>query len=419
MKAGSKTSNKAYTLQEFHTDIVIAGGGLAGLTLGVELAQRSAFAGKQIVVLDRDAKQRNDRTWCFWATPSEPLPPVVHKTWSQCRFYAPDFEKKLDIDPFHYHMVRGQDFYQWAHGELARRPNIRRIQANIERIDATLGRVYTDHGVFTGNLVFNSAFTKTRVLPAASPDYPEPPLSAAPEALRRKLTGHLLQHFCGWIIETETPVFDPACMTFMDFRPQQHGETRFVYVLPFTDKRALVEFTLFSPALLARGAYDEDLRSYLSRHLNIRDFRVVETEFGVIPMTDFRFPHRQEGRVIHIGTAGGFVKASSGYAFKRTQRKIWAFVDDWARTGRPNPAVLRSPYVFRAFDSIFLRVLRNNNALGGLIFKCLFEKLPAALVFRFLDEDSTFVETLRLVSAPPPAPFLGAFFQQLPGLFRI
>ena len=133
----------------------------------------------------------------------------------------------------------------------------------------------------------------------------------------------------------------------------------------------------------------------------------------MIPMTDFPFPARQEGKVIHIGTAGGFVKASSGYAFKRTQRKVRAFVDAWERTGRPDARTFQSPRIFRLFDSIFLRVLRDRNELGHVIFSNLFQKLPPTLVLRFLDEDSTPLENLRLVAAPPARPFLRAFFQLL------
>jgi len=408
-----------HTLQTDSPDIIIAGAGLSGLTLALELARRPYFAGKKILLLDRDSKQYNDRTWCFWATADEPLPPVVLHTWEHCRFYGTGFEKRMNIAPYRYCLIRGIDFYRWAHHELDKSENIRRIQTRITGMDATNGTVHTEAGVFKSDLIFNSAFTSAPVTPPASADYPDPPLSVAPGPPLPWDGVRLLQHFKGWLIRTEQPAFDPAAMTFMDFRIDQEGETRFVYVLPFSTTRALVEFTVFSPALLEAGAYTVALQQYLERYLNCSGATIEAEEFGVIPMTAFPFPHRREGAVIHIGTAGGFVKASSGYAFKRTQRKIAAFADAWARTGAPDPSVLRSPFLFRAFDDIFLRVLGDNNALGSLIFQRLFEKLPPALVLRFLDEDTTFAGNLRLISAPPTMPFLRAFFQQLLGLFRI
>ncbi|MCC6461236.1 MAG: lycopene cyclase [Saprospiraceae bacterium] len=395
-------------------DIIFAGAGLSGLTLALELLRRPAFQQHSMLLIDRDEKRHNDRTWCFWAEENEPLPPVIFNTWARCDFFGTNFQQRMDIAPFRYHQVRGIDFYQWAKAELARHPKVRFLTAAIHRMDAESGRVETDAGAFSANWVFNSAFTRTQVLPAATGLYPNPPFSPEPATAAPPAAILLLQHFKGWLIETPQPAFDPAAMTFMDFRIEQTGETRFVYVLPFSETRALVEFTVFSPALLAAEAYGAALRDYLRQYLGVTDFSIVEEEFGVIPMTDFPFPARREGRLIHIGTAGGFVKASSGYAFKRTQRKIRALVDAWEKNGVPDPAYLRSPWLFRAFDSIFLRVLANQNALGRRIFSDLFRQLPPALVLRFLDEDSTFVENLRLVSAPPTWPFLRALWQQLP-----
>lgn len=413
--------NDDSTLQPEHYDIIFAGAGLSGLTLAVELARRPAFQDKKILLLDRDNKQQNDRTWCFWATDAEPLPPVVFRSWDRCRFFAAGFETDMDIAPYRYRMVRGIDFYHWADAELRKNPNIHRVHAAISDLDADCGLVRTDAGDFTADLIFNSAFTKTRVLPEAGGAYPGPPFSILTDRMVGATSSRpdnsaaassksifLLQHFKGWIIETPAPAFDPGAVTFMDFRIEQHGETRFVYVLPFSETRALVEFTVFSPAMLPPDTYDQELRRYLSTFLKINDFTIAEEEFGVIPMTDFPFPVRQEGKVIHIGTAGGFVKASSGYAFKRTQRKVRAFVDAWERTGHPDSRVFQSPRIFRLFDSIFLRVLHDRNELGHIVFANLFQKLPPTLVLRFLDEDSTPFENLRLVSAPPSAPFLRA-----------
>ena len=406
-------------------DIIFAGAGLSGLTLALELARRPAFREKKMLLVDRDHKQQNDRTWCFWASDDEPLPPVVYQSWDRCRFFSPEFETVMDISPYRYRMVRGIDFYNWAKNELKKYPNIDLCAADITGIDAERGLVQTSVGEFSATHVFNSAFTKTRILPKAGAHYPNPPLSVlngtSAEGSPPNHNGHscLLQHFKGWMIETADPVFDPAAMTFMDFRIPQHGQTRFVYVLPFSPTRALVEFTVFSPALLNMEEYKTELQGYIQNFLKINRFEILEEEFGVIPMTDIPFPNRAEGRVIHIGTAGGFVKASRGYAFKRTQRKCRAFADAWERNGRPDPAFFRSTRTFRIFDSIFLRVLANRNELGGAVFTDLFRKLPPDLVLRFLDEDSTFAENFRLVNAPQRRPFWQAMLQQIPNLHRI
>ncbi len=401
-----------------NVDIILAGGGLSGLTLALEMAQQPFFQHKRILLLDRDEKAKNDRTWCFWATEEEPLPPVTFQTWSQCQFYGDDLAKTLEIKPFKYHMVRGLDFYTWAKQELARHGNVRRLTTDILDIEADTGRVRTKDGDFIGELVFNSAFTQHNLLPASTALYPQAPFTSPANKRPESAYVHLLQHFQGWIIETPTPVFDVKAMTFMDYRLEQAGQTRFVYVLPFSETRALVEFTIFSPELCRPEEYDQALTEYIHNQLNINEFKIEELEFGVIPMTDQPFM-AQQGRVINIGTAGGFVKASSGYAFLRTQRRLRAFVKNWVETGAPQPEKLHSAWRYRFFDSVMLRVLHDGRVSGKDFFTGLFRQLPAPLVFRFLDEDAGFLETLRLLSAPPTLPFMRAALRQIPLFLKL
>ncbi len=398
-------------------DIILAGGGLSGLTLALELAGQPFFQHHKILLLDRDEKDRNDRTWCFWAAKEEVLPPVTFKTWDECRFFSDDLAITLDISPYRYHMVRGLDFYRWAKQALEKHPNVRRLTANITGINAQTGCVYTDQGDFTSEVVFNSAFTQRPLVPAANAQYPQPPFSVHSTTKNDAAHYvHLLQHFQGWMIETPAAAFDPQTVTFMDYRLEQHGETRFVYVLPFSATRALVEFTVFSPALCPPEEYDRELNTYIHDQLKIKEFAIAEREFGIIPMTDRPFALR-EGRVINIGTAGGFVKASSGYAFLRTQRRLRAFVAAWVRTGKPDTGLLQSAWYYRFFDSVMLHVLDKKRVAGKDFFTRLFRRLPAPLVFRFLDEDATFGEILRLLSAPPTWPFLVTAMSRLRRFF--
>ncbi len=401
-----------------HTyDIIIAGAGLAGLTLAVELSSRPAFSEYRILLLDRDAKQQNDRTWCFWAEPDEPLPPVIRHSWASAYFYGPSFDIPMAMDGYRYCMVRGQDFYDYARREIAQNPKITWQQATIRQILPEESAVLTDAGRFTAKWIFNSAFVPVEALTDTS---------AVPFAHPHTQTGGrppgyawLLQHFKGWEVETPEPCFDPETVTFMDFRIEQQGETRFVYVLPFSEHRALVEFTVFSPALLPESAYYEALKDYLWQQLGIANYHITGEEFGVIPMSDYPFPSQMGRSVINIGTAGGFVKASSGYAFKRTQRKIRRLVDDWEATGAPDPDVLRSAFKFRLYDSILLRVLEAGRTPGARVFERLFHRLPAAHVLRFLDEDTDFKEDLKLMSVTQLQEFSRVAIAQLSKYGRV
>lgn len=399
--------------------LILAGSGLSGLTLAVELASRPFFQDQKIILIDREEKSHNDRTWCFWAKAGEPLPQVAHKIWDKCLFFGEHVEKVLDIAPYKYHMIRGLDYYNWAKSILVQYPNVQFIQANILEIDAQNGIVKTDSGEYQGDWVFNSARFEAGGTSFAV-DGAKWDLSKPSSRLSSPKAPHsfLLQHFKGWLVETPSPAFDPEAVTFMDYRLTQEDATRFVYVLPFSETQALVEFTVFSPTLYAKESYDLELKKYLSEVLKINTFQIKEEEFGVIPMTDLGLPSSGNGRLIHIGTAGGFVKASSGYAFLRTQRKIRAFVEDWERSGIPNPSLMQSSRLFQALDSIMLRVLQEGAVSGKQFFSLLFKKLPAPLVFRFLDEDAKWTDILRVLSAPPTWPFFITAMRQLPFLLK-
>ncbi|HLT52021.1 MAG TPA: lycopene cyclase family protein, partial [Arenibacter sp.] len=47
-------------------DYIIIGAGAAGLLLADGLGKDPFFRNRSILLLDRDLKQKNDRTWCFW-----------------------------------------------------------------------------------------------------------------------------------------------------------------------------------------------------------------------------------------------------------------------------------------------------------------------------------------------------------------
>ncbi|MFM7710546.1 MAG: lycopene cyclase family protein, partial [Ferruginibacter sp.] len=200
--------------------------------------------------------------------------------------------------------------------------------------------------------------------------------------------------------------FDPLRATLMDFRVDQGHGTTFAYVLPITKRRALVEYTLFTEKLLSDAEYDRGLDDYLSRFLNIGAHRVVEEEFGVIPMTGQAFPFYRNG-MYHIGTAGGQTKASSGYTFQFIQKRS----DVIARAlveGRSLEALPSDAGRFMFYDRVLLDVLARGYMRGDRVFSRLFARNPAQRVFGFLDNETTLGQELRLISSLPTWPFMRA-----------
>ena len=63
-------------------DIIIVGGGASGLSLASHLA-RSPLRDRSILIVEKDAKDKNDRTWCFWANQPSFFDDIVYRSWNQ------------------------------------------------------------------------------------------------------------------------------------------------------------------------------------------------------------------------------------------------------------------------------------------------------------------------------------------------
>jgi lycopene beta-cyclase len=127
-------------------------------------------------------------------------------------------------------------------------------------------------------------------------------------------------------------------------------------------------------------------------------------------MTDRPFPRKVGQRVMAVGTRGGLVKPSSGYAFLRIQLDSAAIVRSLSDYGHPF-AVRPSPWRYRLFDSIMLQVMFRQGDRMKSIFTSLFQNNPIQRIFRFLDEAAPLPENLQLLASLPSTPFLKALIR--------
>ncbi|NPV87601.1 MAG: Lycopene cyclase [Anaerolineae bacterium] len=375
-------------------DYILAGGGAAGLSLAYQL---TCVEGEKpsILILDLDNKRKNDRTWCFWTNAATGLEEVYYRTWKQMWFYGEGFEKKIPLGDWQYVMLRGIDFYDWMRAHFARCGGVDFVQAEVVRIedDPLQPRVHTrDGNVYAAKWVFDS-----RVLPGSV-------------QVDRKRYHLLQQHFLGWEVETEKQAFDAEALTLFDFRTPQHGVMRFMYVLPFSPQRALVEYTLFSENLLPQSEYETALKEYLASVVGVERYRVLDVEQNRIPMTDYPFPRRLGERVWAIGTLGGRVKPSSGYAFWRIWQDARQMADSLRRYGDPTHVHL-SPRRYRWFDQVMLNVMYRQGHQTKRAFTALFRNNPPQRIFGFLNEANPWWEDILVLASLPLPPFLGAFLR--------
>ena len=363
------------------------------------MMQDEFFSDKQILVVDADEKNQNDRTWCFWERQTDIFEPIVHHQWETLDFFSASYSKELNIAPYLYKMIRGIDFYQYVKAESAKHLNIHWLKDRILSLDFSVknlpGIVLADKIIYASQ-IFNSILFEP--IKADSHQY------------------HFLQHFKGWMIRSRQECFDPNRATFMDFRVgQQHGTT-FMYVLPTSTTTALVEYTLFTESLLELAEYEQALRDYIQNDLGIADYVVEHEEYGIIPMTNARLLSEDRG-VVYIGIAGGQAKASSGFAFRFIQKRTSAIVKALRSGRRISPRQDFSAQKGLLYDSTLLHVLHHKKMKGDEVFTSLFRRSKPSDVLAFLDNESSLLTDLRIMSAVPTKIFLPAAIKELRWFF--
>ena len=377
-----------------HFDYIFTGTGQAALMTVYKMILSRKFADKLILLLDQDSKNTNDRTWCFWDKNESMWDSVISKKWDLALFANENFKRDLELRPYQYNKINGLDFYNFVFKEISKNSNITFLTEKITDINELDTHVFvgTEENRYTANYLFNSIYTK---------DFNQ----------NQKKYPVLQQHFTGWFVKTEAEVFNPEKVTFMDFSVKQKGNTRFMYVLPTSKTEALVEYTLFSEKLLEKIEYEKEIQIYL-KNLGADQYQIIEKEQGSIPMTCLPFWNKNTKRVLNIGTAGGWTKASTGYTFKNSDKKsseLIAFLE----TENFKMSSFHKKSKFWFYDLLLLDILYRNNELGSRIFSSLFKKDNPALIFKFLDEETNLIEDLKVILKCPKMPFIKALFRYL------
>jgi len=374
-------------------DYIITGSGASGLMLAYRMAKDSFFDNASILIIDKEKKTSNDRTWCFWENDKGEWDDLVHKSWNKILFDSHSYKKSIPLQSYTYKMIRSAKFYEKLWNFIESKNNISFIKANVTSIlDTAEGAlVETSTGRYRAVKLLNSIDLDQKY--TRQEEYPV-----------------LLQHFSGWFIETKKNIFDDSVATFMDFTVDQKMNTRFMYVLPVSANKALFEYTLFSKDVLTKEEYELELQKYLELN-SISEYTIIEKEKGIIPMTSFKFWQDNSKNILNIGTVGGWTKASTGYTFKNTSKKtiqLIAFLkteNDFTN--------FRKKTRFWFYDLLMLDVLANHNHLGSNLFSKLFQRNSLKKVFRFLDEETIFIEDLRIMLSMPPLRFIKALFRRV------
>ncbi|MFT5891129.1 MAG: lycopene beta-cyclase [Dokdonia sp.] len=378
-----------------HYDYIILGGGLSGLTIAYRMAQDPFFDTKSILIIDQSAKKENDRTWCFWESQPDIFEDIVSHRWSTIGFKSPAFSDDIAIQPYQYKKIEGNDFYAFAKAYLATKAHVSFLQEAVLSVENQSDQVVivTDQKKLSGAKVFNSILNSELLSNQTQHQY-------------------LKQHFIGWFIKTETPIFDPDVATFMDFTIPQKGNCRFMYVLPTSPTEALFEYTLFSKDLLEDTEYETAIEDYL-KEKDILQYSIEAKEQGNIPMSSYRFDTHNSKNILHIGSAGGWTKASTGFTFKHTLKKTASLIN-FLKTEQ-DLRLFSKRTRFWWYDLLLVDVLYRKNHLGAPIFGEMFKNNPTDRIFKFLDDETTFKQELQIIWSLPKKEFIKAVFSRLFG----
>ena len=214
--------------------------------------------------------------------------------------------------------------------------------------------------------------------------------------------GELLQHFYGINITVPDNTFNENELTLMYFTGEKNL-LHFMYILPFSHNKALVESTVFSKNVFDSSWYREKIYKYLNQK-NIIDFKETGAEKGIIPMFLTEEKNSSNPNVLNIGIRGGACKPSTGYAFSFLIKQIQSL-----KYSKKNSVNIHK-FLERKMDKIFINFLKNNNEDGQSFIK-LASNLNGNEFQSFMMGNSNLLTKFKIIKSMPKLPFIKELFK--------
>ncbi len=366
-------------------DIALIGGGASSLSLLYAMHLQGILDQYHIALIEPEAKDSNDRTWCFWTDQMDPawqmFSSCVSHRWVQVEGATTEPEA---MSPYQYVQIRSKDFYAFVEEALAPYPNIKRIKDSVHKL--RYDQFYRI-GLSSGAEVLAQDVFDSR----------------PPKIVDRDL---IWQSFVGYRIKAKGANFNIDYCRLMDFEVPQVRGLQFMYFLPTHQEEALIEFTRFGKFILNEEESKPIIEAYL-KNMGIEEYQIEEKEINKIPMTlslnSKQKWHERGESYFPIGVRAGVVKASTGFAFKKIAAHSWEIALA-LKQGAPIPKPGHSKAAW-LYDELLLNLWQKRNNPLPKIFKRLFKVHPLPRIFRFLDEQSAWWEDFLIMFHMPWGPF--------------
>lgn len=388
------TPEDSRCMQEY--DYIFCGTGASASLLLLQLHQNNCCQHRKILLIDPDNKGKRDKTFCFWADEEEPicadLKELISYRWDQV--LLPN-EKIQSLNPFHYNHVSSIDLYNHIH-ELVTLYQWQKIMGYVDEVRTDKDGPY---------VILNGRMLRAKyVFDSRPPEY----------KLSQRGDIHIFQSFVGWMIETVDCIENSMAFRFMDFSIEQNDSTQFVYVLPFSQRTALVEVTRFGAGIIDKETSEKILDGYIRQHFG--KYTIQDIEIGCIPMSNAGIDTTEMPGVVTIGARNYQIKPSTGYAFRSMYYQARCIVDA-IKNNEPIDGFNKS-YAevtkgrFSFYDGLLLDILKNNPKEGKPIFEALLEKVAIHKVLNFLDQRTDVVTDLSIFKNLPWGIFIQTAFKR-------
>lgn len=369
-------------------DLILVGGGLANCLLALQLNKRRPDL--RLLILERNSELGGNHTWSFHGSDLSPahfseLEGLIEQSWE---LYDVRFPDRCRTIQGAYHAIVSERLHARVTAQMG--PQIvlngAAVKVTPQGVELADGRTFRAPGVIDGR---------------GDPGN---------DAL-----WVCYQKFLGQILDLENPhgLQGPV---LMDATVEQREGFRFIYLLPFSPNRVLIEDTRYSDRPELRR---DEMRDEIGRYADDSGWqkqRLVREEEGVLPVVlggDIAAFWKDDPGVPRSGVRAGLFNPTTGYSLPE------AVACAAAIAAMPD---LSSPALYAAFRrrseqlwkrSRFLRLLNRMLFLAAEPehrYRVLqhFYRLPRVTVDRLYAGRPNAMDRLRILSGKPPVPVIPA-----------
>jgi len=361
-----------------YSQIDIIGGGCAAFSLA-RLIKKTSLNNINLF-LGKNFDLSKDHFWGFWKNEfNEDAYKNADHIWYKWSICTENSNIILSSKTHPYCAIKKKKWLSFCQSEL-KNINVNYIKENV---------IESDNALFVNDKEINSEL----IFDSRPPEIP---------------SNIMLQHFQGYVVETKEDVFDDGTAILMDFRCDQSRGIHFIYLLPFSNKKALVESTMFSKKIQSKSFYKSEISNYLKKHFNLTSFTTSHYEEGVIPMHQISIKSQCS---LSIGTRGGAVRPSSGYAFTFIQKQVFQIFNQIRKGTFINTKIHNNLDLF--LDKVFIRVIDKYPHLAPKIFSSLASKLNGDEMAQFMSGECSKLTIFKVIFAMPKLPFIKSFILML------